>query len=926
MRTSFEPPTHGRRQIGIILYCVCLAVLFATAFLALYGQRWLQRGIAYGPSPNIPLAAVYPYGVNADLTQYPAVQRDALLDRLQRDGFGWIRQRMPWDDVELQEGVYDWVVWDAITEAVATRDLRLILVIERTPEWARRPDQPDPRALPADPADLAAFVGTVAERYGGRVAALEIWHVPNLAPWREPLPPPADPDAWEYTTYLKAAYAAAKAADSAMVVLNGGLAPTIEISTRAVPDVEFLEAMYDAGAAAHFDALAARPLGFWSGPEDRRVDSRVLNFSRLLLLREIMVRHGDVHKAVWAVEFGWNALPADWSGAPSPWGTDTPARQAERTVEAVERVQTEWPWVGPLLAMHLDPSAPPDDPVQGFALLNDDLTPRPTYRALRDYIATDAVGVGRYPADAWFISTDWRPVDGAQVVRTEDAIVVTRPSPSGLYYLVLGMILAAAGVVAWRLDRLLPLPRWELALVVVAAVFLVSPWLAVTILAILALFILFALRLDLALALVVVLIPFFRVPKYFGPQPISIVELFTWLAFAAWLARAIISHQSSVISDQSTPGGPNRRSSHSTPNSSLITRYSSRVTFYVSRFTHLDYAVLALVAVSLISPLVAENTGVALRELRVVVIDSALFYWLVRSGQLRRRDVWRLLDALVVAGLLLALYGLYQYFVSGDVIVAEGVRRMRSIYPSPNNLSLFLGRIVPLAGVVVVWGGVHWRRVFYAAAGLLILAALFLTFSRAAWLVGLPVTALFVGLVRGRRAVAVALAGLVVIGLSVLPFAGTARIRSLFQLAPGSSTYRRLRLWQASLDMIRDHPIFGVGLDNFLYQYRERYILPGALDDPNLSHPHNFILDFWARLGVLGVAVLVWLELAFFRAAWRIYRRSSGDDRALTLGLMAAMVYVLAHGLLDHSFFLVDLAYGCMLIVGIVGRLQSLKA
>jgi O-antigen ligase len=912
--------TLVRRRLGIALYCLCLGVLFTTGFLALYGQRWLQRGIAYGPSPDIPLAAVYPYGVNADLTQYPARERDALLDRLRRDGFGWIRQPVSWATVEPRRGQYDWAAWDAIVEATARYNLRLLLVIERTPVWGRAPDEPDPRALPAAPADLAEFVGAVAGRYAGRVTALEIWRDPNLAPWHAPLPPPAaGPDPGAYTTYLKAAYAAAKTADPAIVVLNAGLAPTTESSARAVPDPDFLEAMYDAGAAPYFDALAARPLGFWSGPEDRRVAGGALNFSRLLLLRDIMVRHGDAGKAVWAVEFGWNALPAGWTGAPSPWGTDAPVRQAERTVGAVRRAQREWPWVGPLLALHLDPAAPADDPVQGFALLGDDLTPRPTYRALRDYIAADLVGVGRYPADAWFVGTDWQPVDGAQVVRTADAIVVRRPATSGLYYVVLGLILAAAGVVAWRLDRLLPLPRWELALVVVAAIFLASPWLTITILALGVLFILFALRLDLALALIVALIPFFRVPKYFGPQPISVVELFTWLAFAAWLARTVISYQSSVIGNQTTPD------TATTLNSSHFTRYSLLVTRYASRFTSLDYALLALILISLLSPLIAANTGVAIRELRVVVIDSALFYWLVRSAGLERRGLWRLVDALVVAGLLLALYGFYQYFISGDVIVAEGVRRMRSIYPSPNNLSLFLGRIVPLAGVLAVWGSERWRRVFYALAGLLMVAALFLTFSRAAWLVGLPLTALFVGLVRGRRAIAVALAAVIAIGLSVLPFAGTARIRSLFQLAPGSSTYRRLKLWQATLDMIRDHPIFGVGLDNFLYQYREHYILPGALDDPNLSHPHNVVLDFWARLGILGVAAFVWIEAAFFRVAWHIYTRGATEDRALALGLMAAMVYVLAHGLLDQSFFLVDLAYVFMLVVGVVRRLQALN-
>ncbi|MFQ5593641.1 MAG: O-antigen ligase family protein, partial [Anaerolineae bacterium] len=348
-----------------------------------------------------------------------------------------------------------------------------------------------------------------------------------------------------------------------------------------------------------------------------------------------------------------------------------------------------------------------------------------------------------------------------------------------------------------------------------------------------------------------------------------------------------------------------------------------RNTHPASRISSLDFAVIFFVIISLISPLVAANTGVAFHELRVVVIDSALLYFLVRSSGLSRSQLWRLVDVLVVAGLLVSLYGFYQYIFSGDVIVAEGVRRMRGVYPSPNNLSLFLGRIVPIAGVVAVWGPAQWRRLFYAVAGLIITGALFLTFSRAAWLVGLPAAVLFVGLVRGRRALTGAVAAILALALSVLPLAGTARINSLFELSTGSSTYRRIKLWQSAVHMIRDHPVFGVGLDNFLYQYREHYILAGARDDPSLSHPHNLILDFWTRLGILGVVALGWLVYAFFQTTWQLYRRLDENGQVLVLGLMSSMVYTLAHGLLDNSYFLVDLAYVFMLTIGIASRLRG---
>ena len=157
----------------------------------------------------------------------------------------------------------------------------------------------------------------------------------------------------------------------------------------------------------------------------------------------------------------------------------------------------------------------------------------------------------------------------------------------------------------------------------------------------------------------------------------------------------------------------------------------------------------------------------------------------------------------------------------------------------------------------------------------------------------------------------------------MLPLFGTDRFRSMLDTSAGTGFFR-LRLWQSAWRMLRDHPWLGVGLDNFLYQYRTRYILPDAWQEPNLSHPHNILLDFGTRLGIVGIAVLLWLQIAFWRLAWRSYHRlPEGGTRALMLGLMASMVATLAHGLVDNAFFLVDLAFIFFLTLGVAGRLAT---
>jgi O-antigen ligase len=118
--------------------------------------------------------------------------------------------------------------------------------------------------------------------------------------------------------------------------------------------------------------------------------------------------------------------------------------------------------------------------------------------------------------------------------------------------------------------------------------------------------------------------------------------------------------------------------------------------------------------------------------------------------------------------------------------------------------------------------------------------------------------------------------------------------------------------------MALDHPLLGVGLDNFLYEYRTHYVLPTAWKEFNLSHPHNLGLDFWLRLGLPGLIILLGLLIGFVRRARHGCRPLTGEARLVTLGLAAGMVNFVAHGLVDNAFFLTDLSFAFMLMMALV--------
>lgn len=340
--------------------------------------------------------------------------------------------------------------------------------------------------------------------------------------------------------------------------------------------------------------------------------------------------------------------------------------------------------------------------------------------------------------------------------------------------------------------------------------------------------------------------------------------------------------------------------------------------------------------ISCVSLLVPEPSHLkeALREFRVIIVEPLLIYLLAAYFFKGRTGASRIFDVLIGTGVAVALMGIWQFvFGSEKTVAAEGVGRIVSIYNHPDNLGLFLGRIIPLAAAYVLFGGTEWnrRRWLYLIALGPLLATLLLSFSRGAWIgTGLALLAMVVA-AGSRRGLIVYGAGFLLV-LAALPFVKVERITSLFSFVNGSNS-TRLHVWQAAIQMLKDHPLTGIGLDQFLYKYSVEYVPPEAWLERFTSHPHNLVLDYWLRLGIIGLVITLWLLILFYKTLLQFGLRgtklaakqslkkidnklTTGDSglqanfarRVMLLGLLGSMTDFIIHGLVDNSYFLVDLA------------------
>jgi O-antigen ligase len=319
------------------------------------------------------------------------------------------------------------------------------------------------------------------------------------------------------------------------------------------------------------------------------------------------------------------------------------------------------------------------------------------------------------------------------------------------------------------------------------------------------------------------------------------------------------------------------------------------------------------------------------RAYRWIVIEPVLFYFLLTDIIRTKRGLMRVLDFFVGAGVFVAFIGLWQFVGGSNTLAVEGVSRVMSVYEHPNNLALYLGRVAPFAACTALFLPWGWRKMLYALAALPLFATFLLTYSRGAW-VGAAVAivlAVSIGLrwplgIESAKPTRAFRMWLTAVGVGAVAVA--IAVVFLFPSLPDrfinpDSGVKRFDIWVSALKMGRDHPFFGIGQDQFLNQYQLKnpdgtyhYITKAQVAELYTSHPHNIVLDWWLSLGIMGLLVLVWLLWRYYREAINLARwcasKAASDAllRAVVIGLIAAMTDFLVHGLVDNSYFLMDLA------------------
>ena len=130
----------------------------------------------------------------------------------------------------------------------------------------------------------------------------------------------------------------------------------------------------------------------------------------------------------------------------------------------------------------------------------------------------------------------------------------------------------------------------------------------------------------------------------------------------------------------------------------------------------------------------------------------------------------------------------------------------------------------------------------------------------------------------------------------------------------------RISIWRDSLKMVRDFPLFGIGLGNFAHvfpYYQTSYV------DSFWRHAHNDYLEFLVEMGFLGILpAIIFLFLFFKKVIKKVQNKQDRYTVALLIGTTVSIIVMLLHSFCDFNLHITSNALLFTMLLGLAYSLS----
>lgn len=324
--------------------------------------------------------------------------------------------------------------------------------------------------------------------------------------------------------------------------------------------------------------------------------------------------------------------------------------------------------------------------------------------------------------------------------------------------------------------------------------------------------------------------------------------------------------------------------------------------FPLNKIKTIKFPLILFILALIISVIFSFEKIKSLKELYKYVISLLIF---LAGISLSDEEKLKVIYSIILAGFVISVLAIYQYFFGfqymASYIAKKGIasalaidyisqRRVFFPFVTPNILAGYLILIIPL--VLILKDRSKWVILPVMSVALLF------TKSLGAFL------SLFLGLglylylrkVLPRKEFAF----IVIIEICFVSIFILRQTMTKEYLLPVFSFARRLGYWRDALKIIRAYPLVGVGIGNF--------------NLPLSRYAHNFLLQIWAEMGILGLVSFAWIVGATLISCFK--KLKSSTYKSKIIGFLTANVIFLIHNFFDFTFFLPEVVLIWWIVLG----------
>lgn len=310
----------------------------------------------------------------------------------------------------------------------------------------------------------------------------------------------------------------------------------------------------------------------------------------------------------------------------------------------------------------------------------------------------------------------------------------------------------------------------------------------------------------------------------------------------------------------------------------------------------------------------------------LVYIIAFLFLFLTTNLIDSKAKFYYLIVVLIISATIVGLYGVYQYKAGVELkeswvdkeLNPDIQTRVISTFDNPNVLAEYLILTIPITFALLWNANSIFKKLLFLLSAAIQGLCILLTFSRGGWL-GIFLAMLIFAIFVDRRLFLLYIAGGV--GLIALsPKAIMTRISTIGNMEDSSISYR-FPLWKATIDMIKDYWINGVGLGlNAFKAVYPRYMRQGIV----AVHSHNIFLQMFVESGIFGI--IGFIAFIFSSIRLNLITFAKGIDikmKRISISVFASIAGIFLHGLVDNIFFSdrIVLMLWVLISLGITGYL-----